>query len=322
MRAKIMLVSGSETALGLSLFVQQILTDLAIAFGHSFVMAEEKFSALSIQEYGAAMTEETIEAAGECDGLLCLSQDEEGLAELAQGLGCLLRCRVIDLPEAMRAHSLLRSGLLPRGMIACPLSDEADTLKKAAERYFERVRELAYPVAEIPFTGENKLLWERSIRPALSKYFAGQSRRTASTAVLLKECIAQPEYLGSVMAAPAAFASISAAATALCGKAASFVYDAYWDEQGPKVYYSLIGPSAPADNLNPFGALFAACDMLRYSLGLVKESEFLLTCCRNVLDAGWRTADIAENGHASVSAQAIIQLIGEQIELAAALGSR
>ena len=61
--------------------------------------------------------------------------------------------------------------------------------------------------------------------------------------------------------------------------------------------------------------------MLKFRFGLSREADFLLTCCNNVLNAGWRTSDIAEDGSMRVSTEAIFSLISEQIDLVAALAA-
>ena len=319
MRARMMIFSGSTEASGLSLRVQQILTDLAVAFGHSFIMVEDKISELSIQEYGSAMTEEAVEAAMLCDVSLCVAPDEEGVPELADGLGCILRCSVYMMPEALNAHSPLKSGRLPSGVLACPIKLEERALKNAADHVYSMAKDSGLLLSEIPYTGKYLGMWEAAVRPAAARYYLNQ-RTIADTPGFIRDLIRTPDGMGVLLATASACASVQAAASALCG-IESFVYDSYWDEQGPRLYVTHLQKKAAGDSINPFGILYAAADMLKFRFGLSREADFLLTCCNNVLNAGWRTSDIAEDGSVRVSTEAIFSLISEQIELVAALAA-
>ena len=319
MRAKMMIFSGSTEASSLSLRVQQILTDLAVAFGHSFIMVEDKISELSIQEYGSAMTEEAIEAAMQCDGTLCVAPDEEGMLELADGLDCILRCRVYMMPECLNAHSPLKTGKLPRGVLACPIKLEEQALKNAADHVYSMAKDSGLLISEIPYTGKYLHMWEEAVRPAAARYYLNQRMMTDAPG-FISDLIRTPEDMGVLLASASACASVQAAASALCG-IESFVYDSYWDEQGPRLFAARLQKNAAGDSINPFGLLYAAADMLKFRFGLSREADFLLTCCNNVLNAGWRTSDIAEDGSMRVSTEAIFSLISEQIDLVAALAA-
>ncbi len=317
MRLKVMIFSGSEEAETLSVHLQQILTDLAVAFGHSFLLAEDKISSLSTRDYGSPMTEEAIEAALECSGVLCITPDQSGLAELAEGLECLLRCHVYALPEGLSDKSLLKSSKLPRGILACPISAEERALKSAADHIFSLAKEIGMPLTEIPYPGKRFEHWEQAAISAAARYYLNQ-RRVSNTSSFIRELVLNPDSMGVLWAAPASCRAVHALASSLSGLE-SFVYDSFWDNHGPKLYAVQIEQGSGA-GLNPFGILYAAVDMLRYRLGLDREADFLKTCCNNVLDAGWRTADIAEDNSMHVSFEAVFRLISEQIDLAASMG--
>lgn len=322
MRAKIMLISGSETALGLSLFVQQVLTDLAVAFGHSFVMAEEKGSALSRKEYGAPMTEETVEAADACDGALWLAPDENGLAELCEGLRCIMACHVFSLPEELRGLSPLKSGGLARGMLASPLSDSEEDLRRSMDRLREMAGERGLALSEIPYAGERGERWRRTVRSVAESGYP-LDRSVTSTPDFIRKTIQDPESMGALLATPSACAGARAAAEALCGQAAGLCYGLYPEKRRVRLFSVPVPDRASADEASPLGALRAVCELLKTGLGLAKEAEFLSTCCDNVLRAGWRTPDLAAgNSRQLITAEGMIGLISEQIELVAALGQK
>ena len=319
MRAKMMIFSGNAEASRLSLHVQQILTDLAVAFGHSFVMVEDKISEHSIQAYGSAMTEEAVEAAMQCDGVLSIAPDEEGIMELADGLECILQCHVYMMPDTLNAHSPLKSGKLPRGVIACPVKLDEHALKNAADHIYSLAKDSGLLISEIPYSGRYLHMWEEAVQPAAARYYLNQ-RIITDAPGFIRDLIMTTDGMGVLFASSPACASAHAAASALCGLE-SFVYDSYWDEQGPRLYTARLQKNAAGDSINPFGLLYAAADMLKFRFGLSREADFLLTCCTNVLNAGWRTSDIAEDGSMRVPTEAIVRLISEQIELVAALAS-
>lgn len=322
MRAKIMLISGSETALGLSLFVQQVLTDLAVAFGHSFVITEERGSALSRKEYGSPMTEETVEAADACDAALWLAPDESGLAELCDGLRCILACHVFWLPEELRGLSLLKSGVLARGILASPLSDGEEDLRRSMDRLRAMAGDRGLALSEIPYAGERGERWQRAVRTAAERGYP-LNRSVTNAPDFIRKTIEDPASMGVLLATPSACAGTRAVAEALCGQAAGLCYSLYPEKRRVRLYSVRVPDRASADETSPLGALFAVCELLKTGLGLAKEAEFLSTCCDNVLHAGWRTSDLAaESGRQPITAEGMIRLISEQIELVAALGQR
>ena len=319
MRAKMMIMNGNTEASALSLLVQQMMTDLAVAFGHSFMIVEEKISKLSLDDYGSAMTEEAVEAACQCEGILCISPDQEGVFELAEGLACILQCHVYNLPSSVSGYSPLKSGKLPYGVLACPIVTEERDLQIAADHMFSLSKDSGLLISEIPYSGKRLELWEQATRPAAARYFLSQ-RHVTDLPTFLDRIIRKPDEMGVLLATPFACAGAHAAASALCG-VESFVYNSFWDHQGPRMYLVHVSNVGTGDSTNPFGVLYAIADMMKYRLGLDRESDFLLTCCKNVLEAGWRTADIAEDGNMRVSTEAVFRLISEQIELVAALGA-
>ena len=70
MRARIVFAWDTPRARSLQAQVQQVLSDVAVAFGHSFVMKDERMGAASVEAYGSAMTVETVEACQEADATL------------------------------------------------------------------------------------------------------------------------------------------------------------------------------------------------------------------------------------------------------------
>lgn len=77
------------------------------------------------------------------------------------------------------------------------------------------------------------------------------------------------------------------------------------DGTGPGLYEPIHG-SAPdiagKDIANPLATILSCAMLLRYSFNLNKEADMIEKAVNNVLDAGWRTGDIAGTGLAEVKA--------------------
>ena len=315
MRAKLMFFSGSPEASRLSFYAQQILTDLAVTFGHSFVILDDKISELSLQEFGSTMTEEAIVASEECDAVISIASDQKGLQELAGGLGCILCSHIYTLPNCLADYSLLKSNQLPRGFLAYPLSLDKTAFSRAASHLYKRAQSENLLVSEVPYQGTRHSSWVEITDLVANKYFVMNPKRLAPETII-SDVLNFPQSMGAVLAAKSVCDILNAGATGISGLP-SFIFDAYWDENHTKLYAVRIFKSNQPDSLSPFGLLYALVDMLRHSLKLSKESDCLSTCINNVLEAGWRTADIAMEGHIRVTSEAIFKLISEQIELVA-----
>ena len=319
MRARIMFITGSEQARALGYAVEEVLTDLALAFHHSFLIKQERIGPASMQAYGSTMTQEAIDAAAECQAVLVASPNAQGMQALVQGMDCLLCCRVFHLPGSLAEHSLLKSAALPEGQLLAPLSLDSQLASASFQAAFRHAIADCSSVTELAPRGRLKALWDemvaalKPLRPELG-WHSGDLIRA------LAQYVAAPETLHCVLCPPAAGETLAAALSSLSGLR-RLLHTRYDGENGPLIY-ALTALEEGQEGGNPFGLLLAAADMLRQSFGLHKEADFLLTCINNVIEAGWRTADISLPGEPRVSADAICQLLREQIALASELINR
>lgn len=89
-------------------------------------------------------------------------------------------------------------------------------------------------------------------------------------------------------------------------------------EYGPGLYEPIHGsaPDIAGKNLaNPLATILSAAMMLRYSFGLSEEAEAIEQAVTEVLDQGYRTGDIAENGQLSLKTNEMTAKIIEQIQV-------
>jgi len=306
-----MFLSGDAPSKVLVLAVQGILGDLAVAFGHSFVMKEDKVADASVKAFGSPMTQETIDACQDVNCVLAVSQSGRGVEALAQGLNACAGSHSFHIPECMGGHSLLKSNALPDGVLVYPLSMAQDPLSQAAKLVYQGAKQAGLPVREIPFTGKLSDAWAQATGAEAAKN--PQTAQLVSTLdQTLPEVLRRPEKMGIIFAPPAACKAIKALAEAINGLP-SFTYDCYLSQR-PIVYAATLTGEVP-DGDSPFGLLYAAADMLKHSFMLLREADCLNTSITNVLEAGWRTQDIALPGDARIGTSAICSLISEQISL-------
>ena len=85
------------------------------------------------------------------------------------------------------------------------------------------------------------------------------------------------------------------------------------DGTGPGLYEPIHG-SAPdiagQDKANPLATILSCAMMLRYDFGLSAEADAIEAAVEKVLDAGWRTGDIAGTGAALEAVKAAGKLVG------------
>jgi isocitrate/isopropylmalate dehydrogenase len=293
------------------LAVQGVLGDLAAAFGHSFVMKEDKIAEASVQAFGSPMTQETIDACQDVNCVLAVSQSGRGVEALAQGLNACIGSHSFRIPACMSGHSLLKSGALPEGVLVFPLSMAQGLLSQAAKLVYQGAKQAGLGVREIPFTGKLSDAWTQATGAEAVRN--PQTIQQVSTLdQTLPEILMRPDKMGIIFAHPAACKAIRGLAATISGLP-SFMYDCYISHQ-PIVYAATISGEVP-DGDSPFSLLYAAVDMLRHSFMLAKEADCLYTSITNVLEAGWRTQDIALPGDARISTSAICSLISEQMSL-------
>ena len=86
---------------------------------------------------------------------------------------------------------------------------------------------------------------------------------------------------------------------------------------GTRGLYEPIHGSAPdiagKDIANPIATILAAAMMLRDSFTLTEEYDAIEGAIQNVLDKGYRTADIMQDGCVSVSGSEMARLVAEEI---------
>lgn len=316
MRTKILLVADEAAGHVLATSIQEVLTELAVAFGHSFVIREEKIGSASQAAYGVSLTQETVDEAADCDAVLCLSAHREDHVALASGLHCSLACHVFALPSALAQSSRLKQEEAPAGLLMFPLGTDPTAFGHAVRGALALAQLYGQErLTQIPFTGALLKAWEGS--NAASAVPPATNLHKATLPEALHALTQAPSHMGAVFAAPSSCEALDAVAVGLSGLPSACFHSVYWGEQ-PAMYASVVGQHSQ-DTVSPFGALFACVDMLRHVFHLTREADCLSSSIHNVVDAGWRTTDMQPGPLPRVGTDAICKLICEQIALAGQL---
>jgi 3-isopropylmalate dehydrogenase len=84
-----------------------------------------------------------------------------------------------------------------------------------------------------------------------------------------------------------------------------------------KALYEPVHGSAPdiagSNKANPLATILSAAMMLRYSFDLADDADLLEQAVRDVLDAGYRTADIMQDGKTLISTTDMGQAVVDEM---------
>jgi len=311
--AKIMLLPGGAHGDALCSMAEDILIDVSAAFRHSFSLMRGKIGQKSLDAQGEILTDDTVAACEQCQAVLVLDEKETGAKALYDALNLPLRIRSFCVPEALCGRREAPLSL----WVAQTLSVDAQTLRSAMASAFRFAREMDIRITHVAPTGPSLSEWKGMIQVQQTA-FPTVAADSLSAPEAITALISAPHGLGMVLCPPYAGGILSAAATALCTRPA-LMYDFSFDE-GIGVYAPHIPAGlSPEDEPNPIACALAVATLLRFSLGLTREAACVEAAVNNVLSAGWRTPDAARPGDPRVGAQAIVQLICEQISVAGEL---
>lgn len=294
MRAKILLLSDEHGDAVIDA-AERALTDVAAAFGHTLILLREGLA----EQAPDALVNACLAA----DAVLISDARAAGVSALADALGTALHIRVLHAPEAVAGRGAARLWLTQ----VESLDDETATVAFETAKAVAAREELA--VSHIAPGGKLSADWIARAQKA----FGGEYRLTAPDA--MTALVEAPASLQLLLTPPAMGAVFRAALTSLAPYPV-FLRDLYLGGDVP-----LFSPVMPKDAplFSPWGLMQSVADLLRDGLKLHREADCTEAAVHNVLAAGWRTADIAAPGQARVDAEAIADLITEQIELAGEL---
>lgn len=354
MKAKIVTLPGD--GIGPEIMAQAVktLTSVACAFGHSFTLLERKLGGASIDAFGEPLTPGVLKecqgadavllgAVGgpQWDGLAAERRPEKGLLALRSGLEVFANLRPLKVYEALADASPLKKELLRDVDVLMVREltgdvyfgehrwegDWAGDEMTYTRREIERAAHLAFRLAQgrrnrlCSVDKANVLAVSRLWRDTVDRV-AGQYPSVAVTHLYVDNCAMQlarePARFDVIFTGNLFGDILSDEAAAVAGTLG--VMPSASLGAGSLGLYEPIHGSAPdiagRDMANPLGMILSCALLLRCSLGLEREAACVEAACRNVIEAGWRTPDMAAPGYPSIGTQGMGELVCEQIELA------
>ncbi|MBQ9196033.1 MAG: hypothetical protein IJ157_02225 [Clostridia bacterium] len=304
MRGKIVLLYESERGKALCDAASYIITQVALAFGHTLSMPMRRC------DRSPALTDDIADLCGGALGVLAGESGMQCLPALADEMGCLCRERELRYTHLIENRSLMgASGPLNAVLIQALGSDE-DSLRAAAVQAYALSARDSLPITQVPPSGKLAEGWKKAMERADSMKAPFHARETALQQ-MVPDMVYRPTRLGVILCPPYAGGILAEAAAALCG-APGMCYDAYLD--GDCGLYAALRQES--DDANPFGMLRAVYRLLRDTLKLEREAACVEAALRNVLQAGWRTTDTAREDVKPLTADQIVDLVCQQIEVA------
>jgi 3-isopropylmalate dehydrogenase len=129
-------------------------------------------------------------------------------------------------------------------------------------------------------------------------------------------CLIQRANELDVLIAPNLFGDILSDVSAVLLGSRALSYSGNFSPSGDAVYQTNHGAAFDLVGLNvanPAGQLFSLAMLLRESFGLFHESELIRKAIHEVWKSGWRTSDMATDGHSVVGTSEMTRLIAEAV---------
>ena len=304
MRGKIVLLYESEAGRQLCDAASRVLAQTAVAFGHTLTLPVKQC------QREEEISDEALDLCSDALGILAAEGGMRCLPSLAAELLCAVRVRELRYAHLIGNRSLMGTELPLNAVVVQALDSEPEALTLAAQQAYAISARDSLPICSVPPAGKLAQSWKAAVDQADSLSAPFHARETALPQVV-PDFVHQPGRMGVVLCPPYAGNILSEAAAALSG-AEGMCFDEYLGGQCP--LYAPLSQSGEA--VNPFGMLRALHRLLRDGLKLERESACVEAAIRNVLQAGWRTADIALPDMPLLDVNGVVELICQQLEVA------
>lgn len=305
MRAKFLFLADQDRFREDMRLAQAALSELALAFSHSFLMREKTVSS---QE----SVQDALQLARDQDALI-LAGSSQFVQEFAEKLGAfagLVQLNQVDVDGLSR----LKAGAVPSATLVWPLHEEgAEPMKTAVQACAlakRQQRQLAF------ISNQQSAGWQAAINKA-ALYAALPTPEELSLDEALARLLYTPGEAPLLMVTSRDAAFIRHLLTYL-GGTEQLLHDTYLRED---TQIQAVLPFGQQKELPFFSMLYAAADALRQVPNLKREADCLQTAISNVLASGWRTAELGI-GEKTISREQAIDLVGQQVQLAGALHER
>jgi len=307
MREKIVLLYEDDIGKTLCDVASRVLTAVSLSFGHTFVVSVR-------QCIGDEIDDDTLDICLDADAVLAASDKMACLDSLFGELYCTCRVRELRYDHMIDNRSLMGEDKPLRVQIVQALEAQEASLLQAASQAFALAKQEGVALRPVPPSGKLREEWEKAVIAAQNTA-EGIVYDEMQLPDVLPHLIRDPQHAGVLLCPPYAGMVLSPALTALCG-APSMGYDMYLGGQCP-LYTALSSHEyVIGDGINPFGLLRAVEHLLRESFKMELEAGCVEAALRNVLQAGWRSPDIASAGMPQLGATSMAELLCQQIEVA------
>lgn len=162
---------------------------------------------------------------------------------------------------------------------------------------------------------ESSRLWRKTVHEYAGKNYPEIAVEDMLVDNAAMQIVKNPSALGVVLTSNMFGDILSDEAAQVTGSIGMLASSSLGD--GTRGLYEPIHGSAPdiagKDLANPIATILAAAMMLRDSFGLTKESAAVEKAVESVLNDGWRTADIMQEGAKKIGGSKMSDLIAERI---------
>ncbi len=279
------------------------------------------------------------------DGLSGEKRPEKGLLKIRKAMGLYSNVRPAKLWKALCNASPLKESLVQNGVEIIvvreltggiyfgkrgvyqdeEMGDTAWDTEAYSVKEIERITKIACELAQkrskkvISVDKANVLessrLWRKTVHTYAEKHFPD----VTVTDMLVDNCAMQivknPAQFDVLLTSNMFCDILSDEAAQVTGSIGMLASSSLGD--GTRGLYEPIHGSAPdiagQDIANPIATVLSTAMMLRDSFGLLEECNAIETAVERVLNAGYRTADIYEEGKIKVGCKRMAELIAEQI---------
>ncbi len=305
MREKIVLLYEDEIGKMLCDVASRVLTAVSLSFGHSFLVNVKSCGEEEIDD-------ETLDACTQAQAILISSAQMKCVESLIAEMYCNCRVRDLRYDHLIDNRSLMGEDRPLDAIIVQALENDEAALLCTAKQGYKLAQQESMLLRPVPPAGTLRESWEKAMEAAAEDFVITEEMLLPD---VIPQAIYAPEQTGVLLCPPYAGNVLSPALTAL-GGAPAMAYDKYLGGQCP-VYAALPARERIAgDGVNPFGLLRAVNQMLREDLNMEMEADCVEAAMRNVLQAGWRSPDIAVMGLPQLGANSMTDLLCQQIEVA------
>jgi 3-isopropylmalate dehydrogenase len=318
--------------------------ELLAAVGTSFEYEERLFGGASIDEYGTALTDDTLAACRSADAVLLAAvggpkwdttdpdkpRPEQGLLGLRKGMGLYANLRPVrPLPALYDASPLKREIIegtdllvvreLTGGIYFGEKTRTADTASDVcaySRMEIERIARVGFRAARRKLTSVDKAnvietsrLWRQVVREIHAAEFPDVELEHVLVDNAAMQLVSNPSDFDVIVTENMFGDILSDEAATLTGSIGMLPSASLGDPGKPGLFEPVHGSAPDIAGMgvaNPLAMFLSAALMLRHGLGLEPEAAAIESAVDRALDAGLRTRDLGGSANTREATQAVL----------------